>query len=74
MVGETGNCKYLTVFYTRHYCISIFLANLLAKTTSPVKLPLWWDSAQFASNNPTGLFMVKFLKQRILVKSSFNHS
>ena len=54
MVGDTKNCKHLTVFYTRHYCaycISI-LTNFLA--VFKVKLHLWWDSAKLALNNPTG--------------------
>ena len=30
VVSDTESCKILSIFYTRHYCISIFLANSLA--------------------------------------------
>ena len=58
MVTDTENCKILSVFIPDRIVFLFFLQILLlfSKTTSPVKLPLWCDSAKFALNYPTGHF------------------
>ena len=60
MVGDTDNCKILSVFIPGRIVFLFFLQILLlfSKTTSPVKLPLWYDSAKIALNCPTGHFML----------------
>ena len=63
MVGDTEYCKILSVFMPNTIVFLFFLQILLmfSKTTSPVKLPLWCDSAKFASNYTTSHFHGKRL-------------
>ena len=58
MVGDTESCKILSYFIPDTILFLFFLQILLlfSNTTSPVKLPLWCDSAKFALNYPTGHF------------------
>ena len=59
MVGDTENCKHLTVFIpdTNDFYFSCKFSCCVQRR-QPVKLPLWWDSTKCALNNPQVIFMV----------------